>query len=141
MQSKSITILAIMLSLAGQEWICLTHQHCLNADCHVSVSRHRHETKHACRCARHKHSARHTQHRSVAVRSNETPAPGDPHTCCAECSPVIAETEPCQFDVLIGDLKSIGSYRRSSGTHCHILCSRMIRYNARLHIMFCSLLC
>ncbi len=141
MRSKAHTILAILLSLAGQEWICLTHQHCLSADCHINGGRHRHETEHHCRCEKHKHSTRHTQHRSVAVCSEDLPAPGPSHRCCAESSPVIAETEQCRIDVIDDDLTSVGPHRRTNERSCRILTPRSNQSTPRLHIRFCALLC
>lgn len=140
MRSKSITILAVLLSLAGQEWICLTHDHCFRHDCQLPNSRHTHKAHHHCPCHKHAQHSQPISQRSVGEPSDGQ-LPGNSHRCCAQSSPVISESAPFQIGVFHSILWKRQPQRELNERFDPLRLSSRLPSGSRQHIALCVLLC
>jgi len=97
MRSKSITITLILLTLAGQEWICLTHEHCWHPACELQARIQVRESIRHCKCTRHRCIDRTAETRPIAGSSGPASVPEDSQPCCGQGAPFVAEFDRLQL--------------------------------------------
>jgi len=97
MRCKSITIILILLTLAGQEWICLTHEHCLHPACQLQARRQVGESIRHCKCTRHRCVDRTAETQPIVGSSGPASVPEDSQPCCGQGAPFVAELDRLQL--------------------------------------------
>jgi hypothetical protein len=141
MRSRSITILLTLLTLAGQEWICLTHEHCQHPACELQARIQTRASNRQCKCTRHRCVDRTAEIQPLDGGSGPTSVPEDSQPCCGQGAPFVAEFDrlqltgmlcvstahpvPCAEDSRVNDRWT--DVFRPSGTRLHL----------RLRVLLC----
>ena len=97
MRSKSITIFLILLTLAGQEWICLTHEHCQHPACELQARIQARASNPQCKCTRHRCVDRAAGTQPLDGSSGPASVPEDSLPCCGQGAPFVAEFDRLQL--------------------------------------------